>query len=574
MQEAKIKSNLSMLALLLPFVRPYSKRAFAILALLPLGSFAYSVQPTLIQRAIDGPIRAYASFPNLTAFIAAVLPYIYFLIAAIVINFYIQINLLYSINHLGQHVVADIRAKLFEHLEALPMKFFDKTPVGRNVTRITNDMEQLADSFAGGLILTVVDIINALGIICFMFYLNLRLSFAVILLLLPMYFMAKYFQEQFRKANLKARSELSKLNSFLQQAVVGIDVLQALNARKQSMRRFSEINHKYFKANDETIKADAAFSAAIEFMSIAAIALLIFLSKNLLVSGTVLSLGVIIAFLQYAQTLFDPIRNLSDRFSIIQAGFTAAERISELLAEPISVTDVEDSCAVSLEELASLHKDAFPTLEFRNVYFKYETEDQNSSWILENFSLIIKPHESLAIVGKTGSGKSSLIKLLTRLYDPQQGEILINGVNIKRIPQNDLRRFIAVVHQDSYIFAGDLKSNIVLDRINSELDLVKVPREILAERDIELNTQLDQRGTNISSGEEQVINFARALVTKPQIIILDEATAQIDPNTEKRLLEALRAYKSVTNCTLIAIAHRTETVADYDRVLNLSRKIA
>jgi ATP-binding cassette subfamily B protein len=565
MQEAKTRTNLSMLKLLAPFIGPYYKQAILILLLLPLGSLAYSIQPTIMQRAIDGPISAYASYASLSVFLIALTPYLGILLLAIVVNFFIQINMLYTINYLGQHLVADIRAKLFDHLEHLPMKFFDKTPVGRNVTRITNDMEQLADSFAGGLILTVVDIVNALGIIAFMCYLNLRLSFAVIFLLIPMYFIARYFQEQFRVANIKARAELSHLNSFLQQCVVGIDVVQALDASKQSMRKFGEINKRYFRANDDSIKADSAFSAAIELVAIVTIALLIYLSKEILFSGSLISIGVIIAFLQYAQTLFDPIRNLSDRFSIIQAGFTAAERISELLEEPISIVDVDSDQAVMLEDLAREFGAEFPTIEFRHVYFSYGT-----SPVLEDFNLVIKPAESLALVGKTGSGKSSIVKLLTRLYEAQQGEILINGVNIKRIALEDLRNFISVVHQDSYIFSGDLNSNIGLGRSNVEMVMADTCLEVLSKSGIALGTVLEQRATNISAGEEQVINFARALVTKPRILILDEASANIDVATETKLLESLRNYRSHYPVTLIAIAHRLETVADFDRVVDIS----
>ncbi len=558
------KSNLSMIRLLAPFMAPYYKRALLVLLLLPLGSLAFSVQPTIMQRAIDGPITAYASYASLPVFIQALAPYLFYLLAAIAFTFVIQINLLYSINYLGQHMVADIRAKLFEHLESLPMKFFDKTPVGRNVTRITNDMEQLADSFAGGLILTLVDIVNALGIVAFMCYLNLQLSLAVIILLIPMYFIARYFQEQFRKANTIARAELSRTNSFLQQCVVGIDVVQALDASSRSIAKFNEINQSYFKANDDSIKADSAFSAAIELVAIASIAILIYLSKEILLAGSLISIGVIIAFLQYAQTLFDPIRNLSDRFSIIQAGFTAAERISELLEEPVTISDPDPDEMVRIADIEREHGLEFPTIEFRHVYFNY-----GKNQVLSDFNLLIKPNQTLGIVGKTGSGKSTIIKLLTRLYEAEQGEILINGINIRRIPQEDLRTFIAVVHQDSYIFAGDLESNLVLARTNTDMKLIKPCTDILASNGIKLDAELDQRGTNISAGEEQVISLARALVTRPRVLVLDEASSNIDLNTESKLLNLVKTYHQENNSTIIAIAHRLDTLAGFDTLLQL-----
>lgn len=551
-------SNWDLAKLLAPFLKPYIVRVVLILLLLPLGSFAFSVQPLIIQKAIDGPLKDLQSGAY-----EALTPYVFALVGAIVATFVIQITMLYSINKLGQLMVTDIRYKLFSHLESLPMAFFDQVPVGRNVTRITNDMESLAESFAGGLILTMVDLVNAAGIIFFMLYLDLKLSLAVIFLLLPMYFLAVHFQSVYRQANLKARAELSRLNSFLQQNVIGIEIVQALNSASKSMRRFAENNQKYFDANDTSVKADAQFSASIEFVSITAIAILIFLSEHILLSGLGLSIGVLVAFLQYTQSLFDPIRNLSDRFTIIQSGFTSAERILALLQEPEAIKDPEHP--ISLAVLQSKHGDSFPTLEFENIYFRYS---EDSAWVFEDFSMVLEPGETLAITGRTGSGKSTIIKLLTRLYEIESGSIKINGVDIRDFKQSDLRQFITSIHQESYTFEGDLRSNIVMGREDVELSLAEPFLEILKDKGLELDSSLDSRAKNISAGSEQVINFARAIISKPKIIVLDEATANMDLQTEALVLGALKKYQETNNVTLISIAHRLDTVADYNRNLS------
>lgn len=540
-------SNNELLKLLFPYIKPYYKKITFVLLLLPLGSLAFSVQPVLIQKAIDGPLKN-GDFQLLTN-------YVTFFALIVCLSILLQIFQTYYINKLGQCIVADIRTALFEHLEALPMSYFDKTPVGRSVTRITSDVENLAESFAGGLIVTVIDLVNILGIVAFMSYLNFKLTLVVLIFMLPMILMAKYFQLHYRKANLEARAQLSKLNSFLQQNIIGISVVQMLSSIEKNMKIFFDNNQSYFKANDESIKADAGFSAGIEFVSITAIAVLIFISKEFILEGLI-SIGVLIAFLQYAQSLFEPVRNLSDRFTIIQAGFTAAERVHQLLKEPITIKDPEQPVDLKLQKPSAF------AIEFENVYFRY---GDDGPWILENLSFKLKHGEHLAIVGRTGSGKSTIIKLLTRLYEAQKGSIKVNGIDIKDLKQQDLRTLIAVIHQDSYIFAGSLKDNVTLHRdAAKEFSLVE---PFLKNISLKLEDKLYERAANISAGEEQVISFARAIITKPEILVLDEATAKIDLKTELSLQNALEEYTE--DKTSIVIAHRLETIKKAHRILNL-----
>lgn len=540
--------DLELLKLMLSFAKPYKKTLLATLFILPLSSIAYSIQPFIIQKAVDGPLKTgdYGLLQN----------YVLFFLAAITVNFFIHLSQIWIINSTAQKIITDIRQKLFEHLEKLPMSFFDKSPIGRTVTRITSDVEQLTDSFAGGLISVVIDLFNIVTIIAFMLYINWKLCLILVFFLIPVTIIANHFQKSYRTSNLNARKKLSALNSFLQQNIVGISVVQMLNCADKNKKIFNDSNEEYFKANDKSIWADSNFSAGIELISIISMVALIFISKEILIKQA-LSIGTIIAFLQYAQTLFDPIRNLSDRFTTIQSGFTAAERISELLLEDASIIETDD------KTLKLKNKDSEYLIEFDDIWFKYNTEEKNE-WILQGLSFKVKKNEFIAITGKTGAGKSTIIKLLTRLYEPQKGSIKILGTDIKDISYKELRKFLSVIHQDSYIFSGNLESNIHLNRKDIDLSQAK---PFLRALKMNLDTELNERASNISAGEEQVINFARAVVSTPQLLILDEATAKIDLSTEAFIQHELEKYRQ--DKTLLVIAHRLETIKHADKVISI-----
>ena len=551
-----INKDLELLKLIAEFAKPYRKVLLLSLILLPLSSIAFSLQPYLMQRAIDGPLKA-GNYTELQI-------YIVIFLGAILFNFFIHLMQIYVINSTAQKIITDIRLKLFDHLEKLPMTFFDKNPVGRSVTRLTSDVEQLSDSFAGGMISVIIDCLNIITIIVFMLMINWKLCLCIVSFLVPVAFLARHFQNSFRKSNHVARQKLSVLNSFLQQNIVGISVVQMLNCADKNKRIFDVSNQEYFKANDKSIWADASFSAGIELVSILSVLALLFLSKEILLSQA-LTIGVLISFLQYAQSLFEPVRNLSDRFTIIQSGFTAAERINELLKETGAIQDNENA---ETEINNSRDVKSEYLIEFNDVWFRY-SDSEDSPWILKGVNFKIRPSEFVAIVGATGSGKSSIIKLLTRLYEPQQGEIKINGHDLKDIPLADLRRFTGVIHQDSYIFAGDLRSNIELGRKDINLDRAK---PFLNKLNMNLDTKLNERATNISSGEEQLINFARAIVSEAQLLILDEATAKIDLNTEAFIQEELEHFRK--NKTLLVVAHRLETIKNADKVISIQAGVA
>jgi len=545
--------NLELLKTLKPFLRPYLKKLFLVLLLLPLSSISFSIQPVIMQRAIDGPLSQ-GDFAGLWVFALA-------LGLAVMFNFFVQIWQFWLVNIIGQDLIASLRLKIFSHLERLPMSFFDRTPVGRSVSRITSDLEQLSESLAGGLVLVVLDLLNIVTILVFMLYLSPVFALVVSAFLIPIYFLSLYYQEKFRKANLDSRQELAKLNSFLQQNIVGISVVHALNSIKKSMRIFDDNNKKYFQANDQSIKADAQLSALIELVSLLAIVCLIWLSLKI-IDSTIhipISIGIILAFIQYTQSLFEPIRNLTDKFTVIQSAFTALERVNQILEEKEDIFDIKNPRKIPALNTLENH----PLIEFKNVWFRYSA---SSPWVLENINLKIFPGQKVAFVGKTGAGKTSIIKLMTRLYEVTSGEILLGGINIKDIAQDDLRAFIGTVHQDSYIFAGDLLHNIQLNRDYSQIDWSLV-NELLSKSTLKLETKLSERATNISSGEEQLINFARVFSANPPVIILDEASAKIDVKTENHLQQVLT--KHIKNKTLIYVAHRLETISHCDRIYTL-----
>jgi ATP-binding cassette, subfamily B, multidrug efflux pump len=540
-----------------PFTKPYRWQLILLMIFLPLSSFTYSMQPLVIQKAVDGPLAK-----NDFSFLWV---YVLVLALAVLVNFFVQVYQMWLVNSIGHNLVTDLREKLFLHLESMPMSFFDKTPVGKSVSRITSDVEQLAESFAGGLAMVILDAFNIVGIFFFMFYLNYKLSILVLISIVPIVFCSIYFQEKYRKANLKSREELAKLNSFLQQNIVGISVVQVLNSAKKSMETFSEGNKKYFKANDDCVKADAQLSAIIEMISFLIIAAMVYFCAKIIfdfdINKEQISIGIILAFLYYTQALFEPLKNLTDRFAIVQSAFTALERIAELFDEE---PELKPKSSALILNLSSLNKDE-PLIEFKDVWFKYPGQE-NGDWILRGVSFKVLHGQKVAIIGRTGSGKSTIIKLLTRLYSATKGEIKINGINIDEYAPDDVRRKIAVIHQDSYMFSGDLESNIKLGRENCDLDS-PVIKDLIQISNLSLKQKISERAGNISAGEEQLINFARALVTNPEFVILDEATAKIDLKTEAFIQTVLKKY--LNGKTSIIIAHRLETIKNSDLVITI-----
>lgn len=476
--------------------------------------------------------------------------------------------------NLGQQITAGIRNDLFDHITSLAVRFFDRTPVGKLITRITSDVEALGLVFSSGAIGILNDIFSMLVIAIFMFSLQWQLALILILMLFPVTGLIVYFQQQYREANYIAREELSTLNSMLQENIAGINIVQLFRREQVNAEMFRAVNQRYVAEVDKTIFHDSAVSATLEWISLVAIAAVLWLGGWLILQDN-LSFGVLSAFILYAQRLFNPLRQFADKFTMFQAGFTALERVSDIMHEPIEIRDPELSHAALISEQPrsngkgqiAAHRGE---IRFEHVWFAYKEDD----YVLKDLNFTIRPGEKVALVGPTGAGKSSIIRLLCRLYEATKGRILVDGIDIRDLPQSELRRQMAVILQEGFLFAGDVKSNITLGEDYS-IEEVKTAAEatnvaqFIEQLPQGYDTQLRERGTNLSGGQKQLLAFARAAIRDPQILVLDEATASLDVGTEALIQQALDHL--LEKRTAIIIAHRLSTIRNVDRILVLKR---
>ncbi len=473
----------------------------------------------------------------------------------------------YLVQKIGQEITASVRDELFNHVVSLSSKFFDKTPIGSLVTRLTSDVEALGDVFASGAIGVVSDFISIFAIVVTIYLLDWRLASVLVLMLFPVTALIIYFQKQYRKANYKAREELSKLNSMLQENVAGINIVQLFNREKYNSELYRSVNDKYRVEVDKTIFHDSAVSATLEWIALVAIAGVLWMG-GFLVLQEAINFGELSAFILYAQKLFNPLRQFADKFTMFQSGFTAIERINELLNEKIDIQDT-DHRSYSINTLSDRYSSR-GEICFEKVWFGYKPDE----YVIRDLSFKINPGEKIALVGPTGAGKSSIISLLCRLYEPSRGRILVDGIDIRNIPQAELRRYIGVILQESFLFAGDVQRNITLgdeysfSRIERAAKLTNIDSFI---RDLPQGYQtiLRERGTNISGGQKQLLAFARVAIRDPHVLVLDEATASLDVGTEALVQSALDDL--LIDRTAIIIAHRLSTIRNVDKILVLKR---
>lgn len=549
-------------------IAPYAKRNSSILLvslalLIPL-SLAGAVQPLLVGQSISllrkEPTWSFLSTYsvsnglNLLAFI---------LLFTIIIRTIFQAWQGFLVQKVGQEITAFIREDLFNHVTSLASNFFNKTPVGKLVTRITNDVEALGDVFATGAIGILSDLVSILVIIITMFYLQWQLASLLLLMLIPVTALIIYFQQQYRIANYAAREELSLLNSILQENVTGINVVQLFRREKYNSEMFRNVNQRYLVAVDKTIFHDSAVSATLEWVSLVAIAGVLWVG-GLFILEDKLTFGILSAFILYAQRLFDPLRQFADKFTMFQSGFTAIERITELMSIPLEIKDREDNISFDNDK----ENQQIGEIKFENVWFGYKPDE----YVLKNLNFTIKPGEKVALVGPTGAGKSSIIRLLCRLYEPTKGRILVDGIDIKDISQKELRSHIGVILQESFIFAGDVKRNITLGEEYSFEEIKQAAQITNIDKFIDdlpqgYDTQLRERGANLSGGQKQLLAFARVAIRNPNILVLDEATSSLDVVTEADTQQALD--KLLVDKTAIIIAHRLSTIRNVDKILVL-----
>jgi ATP-binding cassette subfamily B protein len=569
---------------LFPYARHSRKLlAFAMVLLIPI-TLANAIQPLIIGQAVS-LIRAETGiydFLKNRPLLQAITILEVILLGAVLVRLTLVGYQGYLIQKIGQQITAEIRKDLFRHVTSLSVSFFDRTPVGKLITRLTSDVEVLGDVFSTGAIGIIADLFSMIIIATFMFSVQWQLAFMLILMLGTISFLIVYFQRQYRKSNYKAREELSVLNSTLQENIVGINVVQLFRREKVNAELFRKTNQQYVKEVDRTIFHDSAVSATLEWISLVAIACVLAGGGYLLLENQI-TFGTLSAFVLFAQRLFEPLQQFAEKFTIIQAGFTAIERVSDILDEPIEINDkanprlsVFDNQFGYIDEIiAALDsrnntKTSLGEIRFEDVWFAYKDDD----YVIKGLDFTIKPGEKIALVGPTGAGKSTIIRLLCRLYEPTKGQIFVDGIDIRELPQSELRRYMAVILQDGFLFAGDVKSNISLgdgytiDEIQEAAQKTNVA-QFIEQLPQNYHTQLRERGTNLSSGQKQLLAFARAVIRDPQIIVLDEATANLDVRTEALIQEALDELLATR--TAIIIAHRFSTIRNVDRIFVLKR---
>ncbi len=464
----------------------------------------------------------------------------------------------------GQRITADIRSDLFTHVTSLAVRFFDRTPVGKLITRLTSDVDALGEVFSTGAIGIIGDLVLMLAITVLMFTKQWQLASLLVMMLIPTALVVVYWQKRYRQANYDAREELGSLNSMLQENILGVGVVQLFRRERLNSEQFFKTNQKYIDEVDATIFYDSAVSATLEWVSLVAIAGVLAIGGSF-VMGKSLDFGTLSAFILFAQTLFDPLRQFAEKFTAIQAGFTAIERIADVMDEPIEIRD-----SLTTQALPTFDHSTMGEIRFEHVTFGYKPGE----YVIHDLDFTIRSGEKVALVGPTGAGKSSIIRLLSRLYDPQEGRILLDGIDIRDLPQAELRKRIGIILQDGFIFAGDVKGNITLgetypmEEIQAAADKTNVSK-LIEQLPQGYNTQLRERGTNLSGGQKQLIAFARAAIRDPKILVLDEATSSLDVGTEAQIQEALEHM--LENRTAIIIAHRLSTIRNVDRILVLKR---
>lgn len=563
---AKRETDWRLLKSLIPYALQNNRTLLFSLLLLVPASIAGAIQPILVGDAISLVRQepTWLKFLQTMPLTTGINVLSGLLLVTLVARVFLDAWQGFLVQQVGQSITANIRTDLFFHVTSLAMRFFDRTPVGRLITRLTSDVESLGDVFSTGAIGIIGDLFSILVIAVLMFLLQWQLALLLVIMLIPVTALIVYFQQQFRKANYRAREEISALNSMLQENIVGIGVVQLFRREEFNSQLFRQINLQYIKEVDKTIFHDSAISATLEWISLVAIAGVLWVG-SLLIMGNQLSLGALTAFILYAQRLFDPLRQFAEKFTAIQAGLTAIERVNDIMSEPIEIRDIANPKTLYAHPDSETGK-----IQFDHVWFGYKPEDP----VLKDLDFTIHPGEKVALVGPTGAGKSSIIRLLTRLYEANEGKILIDGIDVRELPQTELRRHMGVILQDGFIFAGDVKSNITLGETYSFEEIQAAAQNTNVDRLIEqlpqgYDTPLRERGTNLSAGQKQLLAFARAAIRDPKILVLDEATASLDVGTEALVQDALD--RLLTGRTAIIIAHRLSTIRKCDRILVLKR---
>jgi len=543
--------DISLLFRVIAFAKPYKKQFIIATISAIILSFLGPIRPMLINYAIDNFIII--SDPE------NLLKITILLIALLFCEGFIQFFYIYLSTWIGQNVILDLRKKIFKHIMSLKMKFFDKTPIGTLVTRAVSDIETIADIFSQGLLVIIAELLKLVIVLVFMFYTDWRLSIIALLTIPVLLVATAWFKRNIKASFQDVRDKVSSINSFVQEHIVGMNIVQIFNREEAEFKKFKKINAEHRDAHLRSIFYYAVFFPVVEVLSAVSIGLVVWYGGEGIIKGKDITIGEIIAFILFIHMMFRPIRQLADRFNILQMGIVGSERVFRII-------DTDEK--IKNEGVNELN-DLKGNISFDKVWFRYKEEQ----WILKDLSFSVDAGKFLALVGHTGAGKSSIIRILNRFYEIEKGKIQIDNISIDEITLDSLRENIALVQQEVFLFSDSILNNISLyEESISKNQIVQASKEIgIYEFIMSLpngfNYVVGERGVTLSSGQRQLIAFLRVYVRNPKILILDEATASIDSSTEALLQNALK--KLSENRTTIVIAHRLSTIVNADKILLL-----
>jgi ATP-binding cassette subfamily B protein len=542
----------ALLRRLLGFLRPYRWLTAGAIALLLTQSLLALVGPRLTQHALDVAVPRHDL--GLLGLLAALS------LATLLLDFAVEYGGTLLTTYIGQRVMYDLRMDIFVHLQRLSIGYFDRNPVGRLMTRVTSDVETLNELFSSGVVTIFGDVFTLVAIMAMMLALDWRLALVTFAVIPLVYLTARIFRRRVRQAFGDIRVRLARLNAFLQERLSGMRVVQLFGREEDAARRFGSLNRDHLEAHLRSITIYAVFFPVVEVLTAIAMALLLWYGGLRVLSDT-LTVGVLAAFIQYTRRFFQPLQDLSEKFNLLQSAMASSERVFALLDEPVTVREPDHPVPLPRPVRGAVH--------FDHVWFRYRPD---GPWVLRDVTFTASPGQTIALVGHTGAGKTTIVNLLLRFYDPERGRITVDGIDIRELSTAELRGIIGFVQQDLFLFTGDILHNLTLDAPVGPEAAQEAARRVGADRFIErlpsgYHHELGERGRSLSVGERQLLSFARALALDPRILVLDEATSSVDAEAEAQIQHAIAEL--MAGRTSLVVAHRLSTILHADEILVL-----